>query len=97
LSAGLHFQSNEIEWKWWSAYSTDGDILNPQVEALWAAIEGDHGIVAVSHEWAAERGLPKALDWPADTSKGFYLVEAYHQIHCVVSIQDYLPPLSRFG
>lgn len=56
----------------------------PAVEALWDNIIPAHGIVAVEHRWAAERQLPATISLPGDPSKGVYIIDAYHQMHCLV-------------
>lgn len=38
----------------------------------------------MDHIWAAERGWPSSMNLPSDSSKGVYLLEAYHYLHCLV-------------
>lgn len=54
------------------------------VEAAWNQIVPAHGIVALNHEWAKEHGLSEARNLPGDDTKGVYILDAYHQIHCLV-------------
>ena len=62
--------------------------MNPQeesaVDELWDGILPAHGIVAVDHQWAAETRIPASMSLPSDPSKGVYIIDAYHQIHCLV-------------
>ncbi len=51
----------------------------------WEDLSGDPGVVALSDEWALEKGLPKALRFPWDQSKGVYLLQGFHNLHCLVS------------
>ena len=51
----------------------------------WDDIEAGHGLVAVDSQWAAAQGLPPTSSHPQDSSKVVYAIEAYHQIHCLVS------------
>lgn len=53
---------------------------------LWDALgtEIDSGFIAVSDEWAAEKDLLEAQRFPWDTSKGIYLVNGQHNLHCLV-------------
>ena len=55
-------------------------------DKLWAALDMDPTMVALPDDFAAERGLPKAERFPWDKSKGVYQLEAFHQLHCLVSI-----------
>ena len=54
------------------------------VETAWSRIVSAHGIVALEHEWARKHGLRKARNLPGDDTKGVYILDAYHQIHCLV-------------
>jgi hypothetical protein len=53
-------------------------------DAAWGKFT-TNGFVAIPHHEAAEFGLPLAEDFPDDPSKGVYVLEAFHEIHCVVS------------
>lgn len=35
--------------------------------------------------WAKENQWPESMYLPSDKSKGVYLLEAYHYLHCLVS------------
>ncbi|KAI4129547.1 MAG: hypothetical protein LQ338_002183 [Usnochroma carphineum] len=56
---------------------------------LWDALgtEIDSGFIAVSDEWAAEKDLLEAQRFPWDTSKGIYLVNGQHNLHCLKNIR----------
>lgn len=54
-------------------------------DELWDNIKPSHGIVAVDRHYAATNGWAEAMYLPGDDSKGVYLLEAYHQLHCLVS------------
>ena len=55
----------------------------------WGNIEAGHGLVAVDPEWASSKGLPSTIQHPLDTSKIVYVIEAYHELHCLVSSKKY--------
>ena len=38
----------------------------------------------MDRKWAERRQWPKSMYLPSDHSKGVYLLEAYHQLHCLV-------------
>lgn len=61
------------------------------VDAAWSRIVPAHGIVALDHEWARKIGLSKARNQPGDDTKGVYVLDAYHQIHCLVRKISALP------
>ena len=66
----------------WSTH--DGS--NPTDLALrWNSMIDDHGVVAVDHRWAKKQYLPPARDLPSDPSKGMYLIDGYHSLHCLVN------------
>lgn len=54
----------------------------------WDNIEAGHGLVAVDPQWAASQDLPHTMGHPKDSSKVVYVIEAYHEIHCLVSQQS---------
>ena len=37
----------------------------------------------MDREWAASQNWPESMRLPQDESKGVYLLEAYHQLHCL--------------
>ncbi|KAF5846380.1 hypothetical protein GGP41_003825 [Bipolaris sorokiniana] len=64
-----------------------------EADRLWDNINTAHGHIAVAHEFAAENHWPSSLDIPGKPGKGLYLLQAYHQLHCLpgMSFED------RFG
>lgn len=44
----------------------------------------DTGLVALSDEWIRSKELPKAQRFPWDKSKGIYLLNGFHNMHCLV-------------
>ena len=78
-------QERLIPMRFYSDYSSVDASGMRQVDLNWDAINSEHGIVALDHEWAAEKGLPRAQDLPSDPSKGVYSLEAYHALLCLVS------------
>ena len=67
---------------WWTAY---GSHNHTRDNNLWDAINPSHGFIAVDHKDAAARDWPATMYLPSDESKRVYLLEAYHQLHCLVS------------
>lgn len=60
-----------------------------KVSALWEALSGDPGVVALEDAWVAAKGLPQALRFPWDPSKGVYLLQGFHNLHCLVELSDF--------
>lgn len=57
-------------------------------EALWDATDYDKGNIALSDTYARSKGLPRAQRFPWDSSKGLYLINAYHALHCVRAVRN---------
>jgi len=83
--------SDDSRWRqfqWYSSiYSSTETKDDEAVNAAWDKIIPAHGIVAVDHHWAADRNLPASMSLPSDSSKGVYIIDAYHQIHCLTIIR----------
>ncbi|KAL4939928.1 hypothetical protein BDV06DRAFT_230777 [Aspergillus oleicola] len=78
-------QTNSLRtvWKplhWNTEYSPQN---HSDADALWDAINAAHGIIAVDRAWAGKQNWPGSMALPDDASKGVYLLEAYHQLHCL--------------
>ncbi|KAI1165518.1 hypothetical protein F5B18DRAFT_609907 [Nemania serpens] len=55
-------------------------------DAEWDAINIDDGMVALPHSFAKEKGLPESQPFPWDGSKGIYLLNGHHSLHCAKAI-----------
>jgi hypothetical protein len=55
-------------------------------DKMWENITPAHGIVALDHIWAAQKHLPASMNLPSDYDKGVYIIDAYHQLHCLVPL-----------
>lgn len=60
-------------------------------DALWGALDISPGTIALSDEYAAQNGLPRSQRFPWDESKGTYIIGAFHQMHCLVSLGSKSP------
>ncbi|KAL9599549.1 MAG: hypothetical protein Q9219_003793 [cf. Caloplaca sp. 3 TL-2023] len=58
-------------------------------DELWENLgaEIDTGFIAVPDEWSTAKGLLEAQRFPWDTSKGVYLVNGQHNLHCLRNIR----------
>jgi hypothetical protein len=61
-----------------------------EVDASWSMVEADSGIVALDDSYVELKNLPTAQRFPWDDSKGLYLINAYHNIHCLVYLEGIL-------
>ena len=52
--------------------------------SLWHAIDIDSGVIALSDDYVASKGLLTAQRFPWDAKKGIYIVHGYHNLHCLV-------------
>ena len=69
-------------------YSLAGDRV--EADRHWADIEIDAGVVALSDSYVSEKGLPEAMRFPWDETKGIYFLNAYHNLHCLVTAHSLL-------
>ena len=84
--AAQRYPLDTTTWKqfWWNTpYSVNSN--RTEEDGLWEAIQPAHGFVAVDRTWAQDHDWPESMYLPSDTSKGVYLLEAYHYLHCLVS------------
>jgi hypothetical protein len=88
---GVKSQPHIQNYSWFTDYSTLRDEDEGYVDRLWDEIIPGHGVVAVGHKWAAGKGFPKSMSLLSDDTKGVYIIDAYHQIHCLVSASLMLP------
>jgi hypothetical protein len=58
---------------------------------LWEKLSGDPGVLALSSDFVEEKRLPYALRFPWDKDKGFYLLQSFHNLHCLVCLPSRLP------
>ena len=62
-------------------------------DAAWDDWIVDPGIVALPNNWVKGKMLPQAQHWPWDEDKGLYLLQGFHNIHCLVRIRRFNPDL----
>lgn len=84
LSAALDITSHKQlqQYEWWSEFSDPFKL--EAVEERWSNIIPAHGIVAVDYKWAQNKRLPESLDHPENPDQRVYIIDAYHQMHCLV-------------
>ncbi|KAM7189749.1 protein of unknown function (DUF3328) domain containing protein [Rhypophila sp. PSN 637] len=61
----------------------------------WTGIEGGHGIVSITPEHASRLSLPPSKPNPLDPSKHIYILESYHNIHCLRNLRRHYLNLLR--
>ncbi|KAI1212411.1 uncharacterized protein F4807DRAFT_472611 [Annulohypoxylon truncatum] len=60
------------------------------VTELWERLSGDPGVVALSQNYVQEKRLPHALRFPWDEDKGVYLLQGFHDLHCLRTLFRYV-------
>ena len=49
-----------------------------------------NGIIALTDDYTRSMGLPPAQRWPWDSTKGIYVLNAHHQLHCLKVVRTAL-------
>lgn len=61
--------------------------------SLWHDIDIDSGVITLSDDYVASKGLLPAQRFPWDATKGIYIVHGYHNLHCLkiiyISMTEY--------
>ena len=55
-------------------------------DKLWSSLPYEAGYVALENSFVEEKGLPQSIPIPWDNSKGFYAINGFHKLHCLVSL-----------
>ncbi|THC96960.1 hypothetical protein EYZ11_003568 [Aspergillus tanneri] len=71
-------------WKQFHTYTEYSNVNQTISNAAWETFT-TNGFVAIPHQEAADFGLPLAEDFPDDPTKGVYVLEGFHEIHCVMT------------
>ncbi|KAF7858522.1 hypothetical protein EAF04_009122 [Stromatinia cepivora] len=53
----------------------------------WEFPMADTGVIALTDAFVAEKGLPSAQRWPWDSSRGIYLLQGHHNLHCLKKLR----------
>ncbi|KAL4935903.1 hypothetical protein BDV06DRAFT_217085 [Aspergillus oleicola] len=73
----------EKPFRWITPYSAADNGFESGPDELWDKIQPSHGFIAIDRNWARAHGWPESMYLPSDRSKGVYLLEAYHYLHCL--------------
>lgn len=73
-----------VQFSWYTPYN---NVENQTASnELWDKISSSHGLIALDHQSAKEKQWLESMPVPGDEGKGLYLLESYHQLHCLVSL-----------
>ncbi|KAK4502426.1 hypothetical protein PRZ48_005851 [Zasmidium cellare] len=72
---------------WITDYSSSNRTLS---DGLWHNLRPAYGTVALDLEWAEQQRLPETELHPDDPTKGVYILDGYHQIHCLIMVRQAL-------
>ena len=81
ISAGLSWDLS-IPWTRQGPFYNDNET---QIFENWDQVNHDAGVVALPDAFVAKKELPTSQRFPWDDGKGIYLLNSYHQLHCLVS------------
>lgn len=73
----------QVPFEWSTEYA---DPNMTAAGALWDAIDFDVGFVALDNEWTAAHDLMPAQPFPWDKTKGMYVLNGFHALHCLKNI-----------
>ncbi|KAL3481675.1 hypothetical protein BJX99DRAFT_253203 [Aspergillus californicus] len=74
-------------WIPFHTYTEYSDTNRSVSDPAWATFT-TNGFVAIPHGQAADAGLPLAEDFPDDPTRGVYVLDGFHQLHCVIYLRD---------
>ncbi|KAF7932873.1 uncharacterized protein EAE98_004172 [Botrytis deweyae] len=59
-------------------------------DAAWSSpdLDSEVGLVALTDEYAKSKGLLPAQRWPWDHSKGIYVLNGFHNLHCLQLVRN---------
>ncbi|KAM3087044.1 hypothetical protein ACMFMG_001155 [Clarireedia jacksonii] len=77
---------------WTTEYS---EFNSTAADHLWKELRPAFGLVALDHGWASKHGLPRSQDFQGDRSKGIYMIDAYHQMHCLQMLRTSLQEVAK--
>lgn len=81
------FEYAGLEWNIIQSWNDESEYYDrhhrTKSDQKWAEIDFSTGIVAISDKEARELNLPQSQRFPWDNSKGIYLLNAYHNLHCL--------------
>jgi hypothetical protein len=60
-----------------------------EVDELWNSFDSDRGWVSLPHTWAAKNDISEGLPLPDAPEMGLFILDGYHQMHCLVSLQAF--------
>ena len=79
--AGL-IRDKEVAWTVYGPYDNRSDPAASDRE--WEQISINLGVIALTDTYVEEMSLHRAQRFPWDDTKGIYLINAYHNLHCLV-------------
>lgn len=82
--------SREVEFRWTGNYTPSTPAEASRADELWNAFDPTFGIVALSRDDARAAGVPETRPLVSDPTKGVFMIQAYHLMHCVVSTESHL-------
>lgn len=73
---------------WWNtAYSSTNET---EQDEMWNQILWTHGMIQADKTWAQAQNWPDTMTHPRDQNKGVWLLEGYHEVHCLGVLRRYM-------
>lgn len=72
-----------VPWVSKSVYFGEGS--DEDADRVWDGISIDNGSIALDPTHVEQMRLPHAQPFPWDVTKGIYILNGYHSMHCLVS------------
>ncbi|KAL1965583.1 hypothetical protein VTN77DRAFT_5667 [Rasamsonia byssochlamydoides] len=91
--AGLAYDKPTV-FDWESEYGPSSENRTRQDE-LWESLAISPGMVALTDDFARSKGLHLSQRFPWDQSRGIYLLNGYHKLHCLKKIRRWIVATER--
>jgi hypothetical protein len=73
--------NHPVAWQTETEYSRENV---SESDHAWVNLEIDYINVALTKEYAKEKGLPASADFPWDHTHSVYMITSMHSLHCLV-------------
>ncbi|MCJ1437276.1 hypothetical protein MMC27_006662 [Xylographa pallens] len=79
-------RTHPVSWRHHTPY-TGTEANQTGADLLWNELSVDAGAVALTDVYTGSMNLPEAQRFPWDDTKGIYLLNGYHSLHCLIKIR----------
>ncbi|KAI4139786.1 MAG: hypothetical protein LQ340_007967 [Diploschistes diacapsis] len=61
--------------------------VDETADTVWQEIDASFGVIALEDEYSQSQGFPRGREFPWDSSRSIYLVNAFHNVHCLQNLR----------